>query len=485
MSNLSSRPVSSEERDAFQAARVVMLERMPYLAAAAFALKPVAVPGLGTFACDQFWRVYMDPDLLVGRGSWSFDDVVSGVAHEIGHLLRDHAGRSVEAGVLASEADLWNTAGDAPINDDLRDGGFVLLDSDVTAASLGFAQGETTEFYFDQLRSRRARSKPQSGAGQQGAGQQGAGQPGQSGAGQPGQSGAGQPGQSGAGQPGQSGQSGAGQKGDQPDATRGPGTGGDGRSCGSGAGQEPGSYELPADHPLSAVDNLKGETIRNATAAAIAEHTTKSRGSVPAGLDRWAAQRLAPPQVSWQKVLRSTVRRGVCRKAGQVDYSYARPSRRTGGGDMAMPSLRSPQPRVAVVFDTSGSMGEADLRAAAAEVHGVSKQLGIRGTDLMMVQVDAAVAAIVPVFDIRRIRVKGGGGTDMRVGIRAVTEMRHKPDVCVVATDCDTPWPTEPIPGLRVVVAAIGHDNIETARSRHRIPDWMTVVAVPASKRAV
>ena len=73
MSNLSSRPVSSEERDAFQAARVVMLERMPYLAAAAFALKPVAVPGLGTFACDQFWRVYMDPDLLVGRGSWSFD----------------------------------------------------------------------------------------------------------------------------------------------------------------------------------------------------------------------------------------------------------------------------------------------------------------------------------------------------------------------------------------------------------------------------
>jgi hypothetical protein len=90
----------------------------------------------------------------------------------------------------------------------------------------------------------------------------------------------------------------------------------------------------------------------------------------------------------------------VCRKAGQVDYSYTRPSRRTGGGNMAMPSLRSPQPRVAVVFDTSGSMGEADLRAAAAEVHGVSKQLGIRGTDLMMVQVDAAVAAIVPVFDI-------------------------------------------------------------------------------------
>lgn len=463
--------MSGEERDAFQAARVVMLERMPYLAAAAFALKPVAVPGLGTFACDKFWRVYLDPDLLVGRGSWSFDDVVTGVAHEIGHLLRDHAGRAVDAGVLASEADAWNRAGDAPINDDLRDGGFVLLASDVTARSLGFAQGETTEFYFDQLRSRTRRPNTggQSGQGNPSTGQ---GNP-AAGQSQPGQ------GQPGAGQPGQ-GQPDVGGSGE----TRGAGAGIAGHGCGSGAGQQPGDYELPADHPLSAVDSLKAETIRNVTAAAIAEHTVKSRGSVPAGLDRWAAKRLAPPQVSWQRVLRATVRRGVCRKAGQVDYTYSRPSRRSGGGDMAMPSMRSPQPRVAVVLDTSGSMGEADLRAAAAEVHGVSKQLGIRGTDLMMVQVDAAVAAIEPVFDMRRVRVKGGGGTDMRVGLRAVTGMRNRPDVCVIATDCDTPWPTEPVPGLRVVVAAIGHDNIDAARKRHHIPDWMTVVAVPTRKRA-
>ncbi|MEV4077512.1 hypothetical protein ACGFJC_07315 [Nonomuraea fuscirosea] len=55
-----------------------------------------------------------------------------------------------------------------------------------------------------------------------------------------------------------------------------------------------------------------------------------------------------------------------------IDYTYHRPSRRTAalrGG--VLPSLRRPLPVVAIVIDTSGSMGEDHLATALAEVTGV------------------------------------------------------------------------------------------------------------------
>src|SRR5690606_17758885 len=79
---------------------------------------PVAAPGLGTFAVDGSWRLYMDPDLLVGPGRWDSTTVGAVPLHEAGHLLRDHAGRAAALptprGHLA-----WNLAGHADINDDL------------------------------------------------------------------------------------------------------------------------------------------------------------------------------------------------------------------------------------------------------------------------------------------------------------------------------------------------------------------------------
>ena len=59
------RDLNPVERDAFRVARLVAYNQMPYYAAGLFALMPVAAPGLGTFAVDKHWRLYMDPAMLV------------------------------------------------------------------------------------------------------------------------------------------------------------------------------------------------------------------------------------------------------------------------------------------------------------------------------------------------------------------------------------------------------------------------------------
>ena len=61
---------------------------------ALFAAAPVAAPGLGTFAVDKAWRLYLDPALLVGPGRWQPTTAGAVLQHEVGHLIRDHAGRA-------------------------------------------------------------------------------------------------------------------------------------------------------------------------------------------------------------------------------------------------------------------------------------------------------------------------------------------------------------------------------------------------------
>jgi len=75
-------------------------------------------------------------------------------------------------------------------------------------------------------------------------------------------------------------------------------------------------------------------------------------GSTPAGWQRWADQ-ILEPTVRWQQVLAAAVRRGVADVAGRVDFSYRKPSRRSSvSGDVILPSLRQPLPKVAMVLDT-------------------------------------------------------------------------------------------------------------------------------------
>ena len=160
-----------------------------------------------------------------------------------------------------------------------------------------------------------------------------------------------------------------------------------------------------------------GELLRLATAAEIGRHP----GDVPEGWRRWA-EAVLPSKTDWRRVLAAEVRSAVAAVAGQVDYSYRRPSRRAQP-DVILPTLHRPIPDVAIVCDTSGSMHEDLLARALAEVENVLSRAGLRQRQVRVLAVDATVHAVRRVSRAdpgdARGRRRDGHGRGHRGGRRA------------------------------------------------------------------
>ncbi|CAL9552214.1 hypothetical protein SUDANB58_04471 [Streptomyces sp. enrichment culture] len=241
--------------------------------------------------------------------------------------------------------------------------------------------------------------------------------------------------------------------------------------CGSGAHGRPVPWELPGSADPARLGEAEAQALRRQTAEAMRAHQ-RARGTLPAGWQRWAEEVLEPT-VDWRQALAGAVREAAAWAGGAVDYTYRRPSRRTPAlRGVVLPSLRRPLPRVAVVVDTSGSMGDAELAAALGEVTGVLREVGVRGNRVTVLACDADVHAVSRVTATEQITLGGGGGTDLRVGIDAALAARDRPSIVVVLTDGYTPWPDE-VPSCRLVAALIGPGAPQP-------PHWVETVRVTA-----
>ncbi|WP_051323802.1 vWA domain-containing protein [Candidatus Solirubrobacter pratensis] len=214
--------------------------------------------------------------------------------------------------------------------------------------------------------------------------------------------------------------------------------------CGSGAD----GCERPGDTP-GGLDGRQAELLRLGVAAEI----QRFPGDVAGGWRRWA-ETVLPSRVDWRRVLAAEVRSALAAVAGQVEYSYRRPSRRAQATrGVVLPTLHRPMPDVAIVCDASGSMHERLLARALAEVEAVLARGGIRGARVLAV--DTAVHAVRRVTRAAQVELAGGGGTDMGAGLAAAAALRPRPSVAIVLTDGFTPWPDRPPPGIRVVVGLL------------------------------
>lgn len=225
--------------------------------------------------------------------------------------------------------------------------------------------------------------------------------------------------------------------------------------CGGCAGHpHPGEpQKTPGGRSQAEMDRFRRET-----ANAIKDTAAKGRGLVPDSLVRWAEEELAPPKIPWQEKLSRVVRGTVARRAGHTDLAWTRPSRRQGGvgygiGRPVMPSFTAYTPEVAFAVDTSGSMGAADLSAACAEVDGVLKATG---SNITFLACDAVVHGINKVKSVQEAMklLKGGGGTVLEPAVKAMSELKPKPSIAIVATDgyCDDP----PNYGLDLIFVVVG-----------------------------
>ncbi|WP_442819372.1 vWA domain-containing protein [Streptomyces sp. NBC_01236] len=216
--------------------------------------------------------------------------------------------------------------------------------------------------------------------------------------------------------------------------------------CGSGADGLEREWDIGPDgaHGLSAQE-------RDAVRFRVARGITARPGSTPKTWQRWAEDAFHPPQ-PWRELLGAAVRSAASGPGAGEDYIYGRPSRRSAGvPGVVLPSLRRRPPRVSVVIDTSGSVSDAELGSALLEVSAISRAVGGRRDLITVVPCDAAARIAHPLCRAEGIPLLGGGGTDLRMGFAKALRARPRPDVIVVLTDGQTPWP-ETRPPCRTVV---------------------------------
>ncbi|MFI6693861.1 VWA-like domain-containing protein [Streptomyces sp. NPDC050433] len=247
--------------------------------------------------------------------------------------------------------------------------------------------------------------------------------------------------------------------------------------CGSGADGLEREWDLGADgaHGLSAQE-------RDAVRFRVAQGIRARPGNVSKRWQRWAEEAFHPPQ-PWRELLGAAVRSAASGSGAGEDYTYGRPSRRSAGVPGAvLPSLRRKPPRVAVVIDTSGSVSDAELGSALHEVAAISRAVGGRRDLITVLPCDAAAQLVHPLCRAAGIPLMGGGGTDLRTGFAKALRKGPRPDVIVVLTDGQTPWP-DTRPPCRTVVGLFDRQSSSTSWDEND-PDYVPD-SPPAWARAV
>jgi predicted metal-dependent peptidase len=501
------------------ASRLMACDKRPYFTTALISLSFYERPGMGTIGVDKYWRAYYDPEVMI---KWGVEQACGVLLHEIGHLLREHHQRAER--IDDCDHGLANLCEDAELNDDLvKEPDIKLPDSPVLPSTLKQPDGRLWEEYYANMLANQPPVCPKCGhrhnpAPGQGANSGGAPQPngasGQSPGASPGNApspsnnsgpngssagAAGAPGAPAQGSAGASGQGAPGGAGGCPpcqcspnghgpicpgDHPGNPGNGnpGQGRGkhpgqghCGSAATGKPEGYELPGpDNGGPGLSEIEGELVRKQTAQQIIDHA-RTRGTIPAGWQRWAEKMIQPAKADWRKVLGAEVRAAVAHAAGQQDYAYDRLSRRhpVGNGRAILPGMIKPEPDIYVIIDSSGSVNEQMLNQAAGEVAAVLRACG-KKSGVRVMSCDAQVHTAKRLFNVKALEIGGGGGTDMGVGIAHAAKAKPRPDVIIVLTDGYTPWPTERPGACRMIVGLLDNEAIKS----YPPPEWARVVDI-------
>jgi predicted metal-dependent peptidase len=249
--------------------------------------------------------------------------------------------------------------------------------------------------------------------------------------------------------------------------------------CGSGADGLDRDWDLGTD----GADGLT-EQERDAVRFRVAQGVTAHPGNVPKGWKRWAEEAFHPPQ-PWRDLLGAAVRSAASGPGAGEDYTYGRPSRRSASlPGVVLPSLRRRPPRVCVVIDTSGSVSDEELGSAILEVAAIGRAVGGRRDLVTVLPCDAAARVAYPLCRAEGIPLVGGGGTDLRAGFAKALRTRPRPDVIVVLTDGQTPWP-DVRPPCRTVAGLFPRERASWARGEDNPnyvpdapPDWVRVVTI-------
>lgn len=217
--------------------------------------------------------------------------------------------------------------------------------------------------------------------------------------------------------------------------------GGEGEDQADAEQAEAGKQDGPPPPPMDP-DRLDEQWQGRLAAAAQA---ARQAGKLSASMLRLVDELLAP-RLPWRALLARYMM-----NVARDDYSFQRTSRREG--DAMMPRLMSQGVRVAVVLDSSGSIGDEELREFLAEVDALKAQVRAEVTlhacDDKLAEGGPWRFAMWEALELPE-GILGGGGTDFRPVFEWLDGERADPDLLVYFTDAEGRFP-ECEPGYPVV----------------------------------
>ena len=402
MSTATVAAISEDARLRVMAARIVAQSRWPYLSTLLFNLKIVESAEVATLAVDEGWRMYYSPEFVMAQTP---EALATMVLHEALHCVNQHGPRFRALAQPSERHVAWNSAGDVGINHVLDEanmpwGDFAPLRFSDLAKFEVKPEMATEKIYFtivDYIDEHPDEFQSQS-------------------------------------------------------------------DCGSVMGGKARSYEIARNNSENpAIKSDQQDVIRDQVAQEILNHARiKGIGSLPGFLLRWAED-LLEPKIDWRKAFAGAFRSSLATVLGRRDYVYTRPSRRqsamrTGSHEIILPSMRKPAPpAIAIVVDTSGSVSIDEIKMFLTEVDGIVKANGI-SSGVTVIPCDAEVGEIQKLRSrgaITTLRLHGGGGTDMGVGIAAAGLLRPTPKIIVVFTDGYTGWPDALPKGVETMIVCL------------------------------
>lgn len=188
---------------------------------------------------------------------------------------------------------------------------------------------------------------------------------------------------------------------------------------------------------------------------------------------------IPPAKVNWKQVVRRALHQAIA-EAGTDDVSWSRRSRRSASlpGIPVLPGGVSHRARIALCFDTSGSVADVEIKRAVAEGIALVHQAGL---PVYVVVHDAGVQFsgwIKPGESAPSLAAKmtGRGGTLFHPAYNAIDVVKGpRFGVVIHFTDgepCET-WPPKPARARHAVAAIVGRPA-----SMVKAPDTFRVVEV-------
>jgi predicted metal-dependent peptidase len=262
------------------------------------------------------------------------------------------------------------------------------------------------------------------------------------------------------------------------------------RASGVCAGQCGGIAGNPVDQQVEhELDQQKGRTaadrelLRQSAMQDVAEEQqSKGRGSMPAYFEEALELERMEKVIPWRRMLQRTFRKLSGRiVSGMQDFSRRRMSKRSFMRGLIRPGMVEQKVEMAIIEDTSGSMGSEQTLACRTELINLMEQTGVES--VWYLQADAAVA-LTPkrlyLKNIPALHTHGRGGTSFIPAIEAVKKLKPKIDLCVYLTDGDGDAPANKPRGFEFIWCLV-------PSTWQQLPaDWGHVVVVsddPAVRR--